>query len=238
MFIENQISEIFVDFEEIFDKINYNGYSDNQKHEMMQLFESQTIKKCLEFICGSKKFVKNIAVVSDLVLTVIQKLKMTNFESKECFLRIFDKAVSLHDETYRVDNMNEPFNDEHVVDEIKELKKKCDFLKSENNVLREEIEEKSASFAKIETLYIKWKYDYYKLNDQSETMNEVQVVLRNKIVDLNLQKDLAEEKNREEVLSLDEELEELRRCVAERDFQIHELEEQQEKLGRAKLHHS
>jgi len=233
MFIENQISDIFVDFAEIFDKINYNGYSDNQKHEMMQLFESQTIKKCLEFICSSKKFVKDIAVVSDLVLTVIQKLKMTNFESKECFLRIFDEAVSLHDETYRVDSMNEPYNDEmkHVVDEIKELKKKCEFLKSENNVLREEIEEKSSSFAKIETLYIKLKYDYYKLNDQSETMNEDQVVLRNKIDDLNLQKDLVEEKNREEVLSLVEELEELRRCVAERDSQIHQLEEQQEKLA-------
>merc|ERR1719427_2624019 len=120
---------------------------------------------------------------------------------------------------------------EHVLDEIKELKKKCDFLKSENNVLREEIEEKSASFAKIETLYIKLKYDYYKLNDQSETMNEEQVVLRNKIADLNLQKDLVEEKNRVEVLSLVEELEELRRCVAERDTQIHELEEQQEKLA-------
>merc|ERR1719508_231498 len=127
--------------------------------------------------------------------------------------------------------MNEPFNDEHVVDEIKELKKKCEFLKSENNVLREEIEEKSASFAKIETLYIKLKYDYYKVNDHSETMNEDQVVLRNKIADLNLQKDIAKEKNREEVLSLVEELEELRRCVAERDFQIHELEEQQEKLA-------
>ena len=199
MFIENKISEIFVDFAEIFDKINYNGYSDNQKHEMMELFESQTVKKCLEFIISSKKFVKDITAISDLVLTVIQKLKMTNFESKECFLRIFDKAVSLHDETYRVDSMNEPFNDEmeHVVDEINELKKKYDFLKSENNVLREEIEEKSASFAKIETLYIKLKYDYYKLNDQSETMNEDQVVNRNKIADLNLQKDLAEEKNRE-----------------------------------------
>merc|ERR1719427_1648600 len=120
---------------------------------------------------------------------------------------------------------------EHVLDEIKELKKKCDFLKSENNVLREEIEEKSASFAKIETLYIKLKYDYYKLNDQSETMNEDQVVLRNKIADLNLHKDLVEEKNRVEVLSLVEELEEFKRYVVERDFQIHELEEQQEKLA-------
>jgi len=233
MSIENQISEIFVDFVEIFDKINYNGYSDHQKHEMMELFESQTIKKCLEFIFSSKKFVKDITAISDLVLTVIQKLKITNFESKECFLRIFDEALSVHDETYRIDSMKEAFNGEmeYVVDEIKEVRKKCDFLESENHVLREEIDEKSASLAKIETLYIKLKYDYYKLNVQSETMNEDQAILRNKISDINLQKELFEERQRKELLGLVEELENLRKCVAERDIQICELEEEEEKLS-------
>merc|ERR1719186_501783 len=62
-------------------------------------------------------------------------------------------------------------------------------------------------------------------------MNEDQVVLRNKIADLNVQKDLVEEKNKVELLSLVGELEEFKRYVVERDFQMHELEEQQEKLA-------
>ena len=90
MFIENQISEIFIDFAEIFDTIRVNDYSDKQKDEMMQLFKGQTIKKCLDFIFSCVKFVKGIASVTDLVFNVVQKEKMSNFVTKENFLEIFD----------------------------------------------------------------------------------------------------------------------------------------------------
>eukprot|EP00092_Neocalanus_flemingeri_P026341 GFUD01028556.1.p1 GENE.GFUD01028556.1~~GFUD01028556.1.p1 ORF type:complete len:485 (+),score=122.97 GFUD01028556.1:26-1456(+) len=230
MYIENQISELFLDFAEIFDKININGYSRSQKDEMSELFEVQTVEKCLDFICSSIHFAEDITALNDLVLTVIQKEKI-DFGTKEGFLKIFDKAASLYDDANRVNN--EPLEGgdiQYIIDEIKEIKKKNNNLKSENDVLKQEIEEKSASLTEIETLFIKLKYDYYKLNDQWETMNEDQVFLRNKMSAAYLQKDLDKERREEVELNFVEQLEDLRSCVAERNSQINKLEDEKEEL--------
>lgn len=60
----------------------------------------------------------------------------------------------------------------------KELKKKYDDLKIESKVLQQEIDEKTPIQLKQKNLYIKLKYDYYKLTDQWETLNEENMILK------------------------------------------------------------
>ena len=50
MVLESQISVHFTEFSTIFNKITSNEYSDEQKHEMMEFFKTQTKERHLEMI--------------------------------------------------------------------------------------------------------------------------------------------------------------------------------------------
>ena len=227
MLAEKQITEIFIEFTEIFVAIKDNDYSNKQKNEMFHLFEGQTTKKCLEFICRCFDSFQDISQISELVLKVIQKEKLGDFETKECFLELFDKAIAVHekemDQAEHVKISSNEDTQEYINDEIEELRKKNCELKSEIVILEVEAEDKSINLAKIEDSQIKLKYDYLKLNDQWETIIEENDCLRNKVANLTVQNDVDTEKSKVEHLRFAKEIRNLVQIVEDKDSQVSEL---------------
>jgi len=224
--VERHISDIYVDFAEIFDTIKLNDYSDKQKDEMLTLFEGQTMKKCLDFILSWKDF----ASISELVLPAVQKQKCGNFETKECFLRIFDKAVTIYEEEVGFVNMQCHEGVENLNDEIEELKKKNFDLRREVDVLHGEVEDKSRTMADLEMLYNTLSYDFHKLNDKWHVVVDECITLKNIVETMMSEKGVNDERNIVERLEFTETIRSLRECVEEKNAHISQLLEEQKLL--------
>jgi len=231
MVIEKTVSDIFVDFVEIFETIRLNDYSERQKKEMLNLFEGQTIKKCIDFVSSCIQFVTDISSISDLVLNIVQRQEFGSFEAKELFLGIFDKAVVLYEEEFRV--LNAPFSNgdiSAVNDEIEQWKKKNSDLKCEIEILQVEIDDKSKSLAILENWYSRLNYDFHKLNEKLTEVVQDSATLKNIIENLTSEKHAADERMKKERISYLEEIKDHRRCVEDKDAQINCLLEEQKNL--------
>jgi len=231
MVIEKTVSDIFVDFVEIFETIRLNDYSERQKKEMLNLYEGQTIKKCIDFVSSCIQFVTDISSISDLVLNIVQRQEFGSFEAKELFLGIFDKAVALYEEEFRV--LNAPFSNgdiSAVNDEIVQWKKKNSDLKCEIEILQVEIDDKSKSLAILENWYSRLNYDFHKLNEKLTEVVQDSATLKNIIEHLTSEKHAADERMKRERKSYLEEIKDHRRCVEEKDAQIKCLLEEQKNL--------
>jgi len=226
MQIERHISDIYVDFSEIFDTIKLNDYSDKQKDEMLTLFEGQTMKKCLDFILSWKGH----SNISEVILHAVQKQKCGSFETKECFLRIFDKAVTIYEEEVGLVNVHCHEGVENLNDEIEELKKKNVDLRREVDVLHGEVEDKSRSMADLEILYNNLSYDFHKLNDKWQVVVDECSTLKNLVETMMNEKHVNDERYIGERLEFTETIGSLRECVEEKNVYVSELLEEQKFL--------
>ena len=230
MLIEKTISDIFVDFAEIYETIRLNDYSERQKKEMLTLFEGQTIKKCVDFVTSCIQFVTDISSISDLVLSIVQRQEFGSFEAKELFLGVFDKAVALYEEEFRF--LNAPFSrDESAVnDEIEEWKKKNNDLKREVELLQIEIDDKCKSLTILENWYNRLNIDFHKLNEKLTEVVHESSTLKNIIEALTSEKHADDEKIKRDRISFLKDIKDLRQCVEEKDAQINTLVEEQKNL--------
>jgi len=230
MVIEKTVSDIFVDFAEIFETIRLNDYSERQKKEMLNLFEGQTIKKCLDFVVSCIEFVTDISSISDLVLSIVQRQEFGSFEAKELFLGIFDKAVALYEEEFIFINASFSGDISAVNDEIEQWKKKNSDLKCEIEILQVEIDDKSKSFAILENWYSRLNFDFHKLNERLAEVVQESATLKNIIETLTSEKHADDKRIKRERMSSLEEIKDIRRCVEEKDAQINSLLEEQKNL--------
>jgi len=147
MYFEGKISENFSEFSTIFETISSTEYSDEQKEEMMELLKAQTIEKHLYIIRTFCKMKDDTSELSDIVWEVVEERGKGNFASQEVFLKLFDAALEVHEDS----NPNErkmfgdslDHNSSLRVQRVQEdLKRKNDYLMDENRVLKEELDEK------------------------------------------------------------------------------------------------
>ena len=94
MHFDGEISQHFSNFATIFETITTNDYPDEQKDEMIELLNSQTVEKHLTLIRTFQNTGANSSDdLSDIVWSVVQNRGKGNFGCQELFLKLFDSAL-------------------------------------------------------------------------------------------------------------------------------------------------
>ena len=91
--MENQISVHFSEFSTIFKKITSNEYSDEQKHEMMEFFKTQTKERHLSMISKLATGVGpggELDKIGETAISVLNQDREAGYVCKDLFLSLLD----------------------------------------------------------------------------------------------------------------------------------------------------
>jgi len=238
MFVGNNdtcVSQLYSEFVEILETIKLNDYLEVQRKEMVDLFEGRIMQKCLELILHNENSLEeDISQLSDHVLSVVKKGCGTN-DTKDCFLKIFDKAVTCYEES-RTESLSINYTDVDkeilaVVKELNEIKFYSQNLLGDNDVLRDEIEVKDKRILVLENLQIKLKHDNFDICNQLETIIEENIELKKKLSALYIQNKFDDEQRNENILRLTSEIEMLKQNITEKLSHIKVYEINERKLN-------
>ena len=158
MVMENQISVHFSEFSTIFTKITSNEYSDEQKHEMMEFFKTQTKERHLSLIsqlatAGSGGG-GDLDKIGETAITVLNQDKEAGYVCKDLFLSLLDGAISevmfgSTPRTYK-ESARPVSNNAYLDGEVENYRRKNDKLVTEISLLRNELEDKMSLLDKLE----------------------------------------------------------------------------------------
>ena len=155
--MENQISVHFSEFSTIFKKITSNEYSDEQKHEMMEFFKTQTKERHLSMISKLATGVGpggELDKIGETAITVLNQDQEAGYACKDLFLSLLDGAISevVFGSTPRSykDSSRPVSNHAYLDGEVENFRRKNDKLVTEIQLLRNELEEKMALLDNLE----------------------------------------------------------------------------------------
>jgi len=192
MHFDGEISQHFSNFVTIFETITTNDYPDEQKDEMIELLNAQTVEKHLTLIRTFQNTGANSSDdLSDIVWSVVQNRGKGNFGCQELFLKLFDSALDDY-EALKVKsrNMFIPQNSPVKMYETRadeNLSRKVDNLTDENKVLKEELEEKITlldKMAHVERQFINLKSEFAKIQGKYELLNTENNMLKVQLKDV------------------------------------------------------
>jgi len=192
MHFDGEISQHFSNFATIFETITTNDYPDEQKDEMIELLNAQTVEKHLTLIRTFQNTGANSSDdLSDIVWSVVQNRGKGKFGCQELFLKLFDSALDDY-EAFKVKsrNMFIPQNSPVKLYETRadeNLSRKVDNLTDENKVLKEELEEKIAlldKMAHVERQFINLKSEFVKIQEKYELVNTENNMLKVQLKDV------------------------------------------------------
>jgi len=213
MHFDGEISQHFVNFATIFETITTNDYSEEQKDEMIELLNAQTVEKHLTLIRTFQNTRANSSDdISDIVWSVVQNRGKGKFGCQELFLKLFDSALDDY-EAFKVKSQNMFLPQTSPVKMYQtradeNLSRKVDNLTDENKVLKEELEEKIAlldKMAHVERQFINLKSEFAKIQEKYELLNTENNMLKvqlKDVTDAHIIKE-AEFRKREEMLASD-----------------------------------
>ena len=155
--MENQISVHFSEFSTIFKKITSNEYSDEQKHEMMEFFKTQTKERHLSMISKLATGVGpggELDKIGETAITVLNQDQEAGYACKDLFLSLLDGAITevVFGSTPRSykDSSRPVSNHAYLDGEVENFRRKNDKLLTEIQLLRSELEEKMALLDNLE----------------------------------------------------------------------------------------
>jgi len=213
MHFDGEISQHFSNFATIFETITTNDYSDEQKDEMIELLNAQTVEKHLTLIRTFENTRTNSSDdLSDIVWSVVQNRGKGKFGCQEMFLKLFDSALDDY-EAFKVKSQSMFLQQNSPVKMYQtradeNLSRKVDNLTDENKVLKEELEEKIAlldKMAHVERQFINLKSELAKIQEKYELLNTENNMLKvhlKDVTDAHIIKE-AEFRKREEMLVSD-----------------------------------
>ena len=158
MVMENQISVHFSEFSTIFTKITSNEYSDEQKHEMMEFFKTQTKERHLALISqvatADSGAGGDLDKIGETAITVLNTDKEAGYVCKDLFLSLLDGAISevmfgSASRTYK-ESSRPVSNNAYLDGEVENYRRKNEKLVTEISLLRTELEDKMSLLDKLE----------------------------------------------------------------------------------------
>ena len=225
MHFDGEISQHFSNFATIFETITSNDYSDEQRDEMIELLNAQTVEKHLTLIKAFQNMGANSSDdLSDIVWSVVQTRGRGNFGCQELFLKLFDSALEDF-EAFKAKkpNMfllqNSPVK-VHQTRTDENLRRKVDNLTDENKVLREELEEKNALLDKmshVDRNLSNLKTEFSKIQEKYEILNSENNTLKIQLKEVTNAHTIkeAEFKKREQMLVCD--LKEIKEMIVDKE---------------------
>ena len=157
MVIENQISVHFSEFSTIFKKITSNEYSDEQKHEMMEFFKTQTKERHLSLISKLATDTPDggdLDKIGETTIRVLNQYKEVGYVCKDLFLSLLDGAISevMFGSSLRTckESSRPVSNNAYLDEEVENYRRKNDNLLTEIHLLRNELEEKMSLLDNLE----------------------------------------------------------------------------------------
>jgi len=155
MVLESQISVHFTEFSTIFEKITSNEYSDEQKHEMMEFFKTQTKERHLDLInklaLGTGD---DLDKIGEIAISVLNKDRQADYGCKDLFLSLLDGAISsvVFSPARKYQDKSRPVSNTAYLDgEVENYRRKNDKLVEEIQLLRSELEERMSLLDNLET---------------------------------------------------------------------------------------
>jgi len=155
MVLESQISVHFTEFSTIFKKITSNEYSDEQKHEMMEFFKTQTKERHLDLI--NKLALgpgDDLDKIGETAISVLTMDRQAEYGCKDLFLSLLDGAISsvVFSPGRKYEASSRPVSNTAYLDgEVDNYRRKNDKLVEEIQLLRSELEERMTLLDNLQT---------------------------------------------------------------------------------------
>ena len=226
------MEEQFRGFCHIFAEVSKERYSDQQKIEMLELLEQQTLQQLLAWLEDRGE--------ADLVWHTVQAVGGRDFLCKELFLRIFDRANELFEarqvkevvvETRSTHNNSSNIRDSSTNQccrNNESMKRKVDSLTEENVILKNEIEDKVKSLCETEDHLRNLQQRFRRLTEAFARLEGENSDLKSTVENLTEEKNIVKEKSIAKEAALKEEICSLTAMVEERGREVAELAREQE----------
>jgi len=233
MLVESRVREQFADFQHIFREITSDKYSREQKEEMQELLTDQTVNANLALL-EEMRTEGRTGSLGDLVWNVVEEQGGRDFACKELFLRLFDKAMEVDEErnfsqsvivredSKEINNVNHT-NHTDKISVNDHLKRQYKNLEAENELLKNEVDDKMRSIIDAEKTIADLTLKLRKLTEYCSRLETENVDLRKNVEKLDVDKEYLENVFSEKEEALKDQVYNLELCLSDKNKECSDL---------------